>query len=305
MLTSVCTEYYQFLLAQGVLGGFSLGMLFTPSISIIGHYFHKRRDLAIGISSAGSPLGGVIFPIMLVRFLEYSDIGFGWAVRIVGFMILCLLSISCATIVPRIAPRSGPHFLPRAFKNPSYSLQTFGYCLVFWGIYTPFFFLPSFAVDNGASSDWAFYIMPVYNSGSIFGRIIGSRLTAYVGRFNTLISACIISAILLFCWIRATELGPLIAFSVLFGFSSGAIIGLFPITIAMSAPRANEIGTYMGMTNGALGLFVLTGSPMMGAIQSTYGSFTPAIIFSGCLCFAGGLSIFAARWFHSGTALVA
>lgn len=305
MLTSVSTEYYQFLLAQGVLGGFSLGMLFTPSISIIGHYFKKRLDLAIGIASAGSPLGGVIFPIMLAQFLEYSNIGFGWAVRIIGFLILGLLSISCYTIVPRIAPRHGPHFLPGAFKNPSYSLQTLGYCLIFWGIYTPFFFLPTFAVDNGASTDWSFYIMPVYNSGSILGRVIGSRLTAYVGRFNTLICACFISTILLFCWIEATELGPLIAFSVLFGFSSGAIIGLFPITITTAAPQANQIGTYIGMTNGALGLFVLTGSPMMGAIQSRYGSFTPAIIFSGCLTLVGGIMISLARYFHSGKAIKA
>ncbi|KAL1960077.1 hypothetical protein VTO42DRAFT_249 [Malbranchea cinnamomea] len=305
MLTSVCKEYYQFLLAQGVLGGFSLGMLFTPAISIIGHYFQKRRDLAIGISSAGSPLGGVIFPIMLLRFLEHTNIGFGWAVRIIGFMILCLLSIGCVTLVPRIEPRSGPHFLPRAFKNPTYSLQTLGYCLVFWGIYTPFFFLPAFAIENGASVDWSFYIMPVYNCGSFFGRITGSRLTKYVGRFNTLICACFVSGILIYCWTRATALGPLIAFAVLFGFSSGAIIGLFPITIAVSAPRANEIGTYLGMTNGALGIFVLTGSPMMGAIQSRYGSFTPAIVFSGSLCIAGGLLITLARIFHSGKAIKA
>lgn len=305
MLTSVCHEYYQFLLAQGILGGFCMGLIYTPSISIIGHYFQKKRDFAIGISSAGSPLGGVIFPIMLLRFFEHTNLGFGWSVRILGFLMLALLSIGCATLKPRVAPRRGPHFLPSAFKNPVYSLQVVGYCLAFWGLYTPIFFLPSFAVSNGISVDWSFYIMPLFNVGSFAGRLVASRLTLYIGRFNTIAGATFISAILMFCWIAATSLGAVIAFALLFGFFSGAIIGLFPATVAMTAPEANQIGTYLGMTMGALGVFALTSAPMMGAIQSRYGSFTPPIIASGSFMAAGAIAILAARTMHSGKAIIA
>lgn len=305
MLTSLCTEYYQFLLAQGILGGFGIGMLYTPSISILGHYFQKKRDLAIGISSAGSPLGGIIFPIALNRFLQHTNIGFGWSVRIIGFIMLALLSIACFTLVPRISPRTGPHFLFSAFKRPVYSLQVLGYSLIFWGLYTPFFFLPAFATDHGVSVDWAFYIMPIYNSGSFFGRIVGSKLTSYLGRFNTLLAATFISAILEFCWLATSNLGGLVAFAVLFGISSGAIIGLFPTTIAMTAPQANQIGTYLGMMMGALGVFCLTGSPMMGAIRSHTGNFTAAIGFSGALTVIGGVLILVARMCHAPKAWIA
>ncbi|EFW21928.1 MFS monocarboxylate transporter [Coccidioides posadasii str. Silveira] len=298
MLTSLCKEYYQFLLAQGILGGFGIGMLYTPAISILGHYFQEKRDLAIGISSAGSPLGGIIFPIALNRFLQHTDIGFHWSVRIIGFIMLVLLSIACATLVPRISPRKGPHFLPAAFKKPVYSLQVVGYSVIFWGIYTPFFFLPAYATSHGVDVDWAFYIMPIYNSGSFMGRIVGSRLTLYLGRFNTLIGAIFISGVLEFCWLATSNLGGLVTFAVLFGISSGAIIGLFPTTVAMTAPQANQIGTYLGMMMGALGVFCLTGSPMMGAIVSSSG-FTPAIAFSAALTMLGGIMILVARIFHS------
>ncbi|EEP76221.1 predicted protein [Uncinocarpus reesii 1704] len=298
MLTSLCTEYYQFLLAQGILGGLCIGMLYTPAISILGHYFQRRRDLAIGISSAGSPLGGVIFPIALNRFLEHTDLGFGWSLRIIGFLMLLLLAVGCLTLVPRISPRSGPHFLPAAFTKPVYSLQVVGYSVIFWGLYTPFFFLPAYATARGVHADWAFYIMPIYNAGSVVGRLVGSRLTTRLGRFNTLVAAIFISAILEFCWLATTNLGGLIAFAVLFGISSGAIIGLFPATVAMTAPHANQIGTYLGMMMGALGVFCLTGSPMMGAIVSRYG-FTPAIAFSAALIVVGGCLILAARLCHS------
>lgn len=305
MLTSLCSEYYQFLLAQGILGGFSMGMLYTPSISILGHYFSKRRDFAIGLSSAGSPLGGVIFPIALLRMIKYTNLGFGWSVRIVGFIILLCTSIMCATLNPRIAPRRGPHFLKAAFKNPVYVIQLLGFCLVFWGVYTPFFFLPSFAVDHGVSVDWSFYIMPIYNSGSFIGRLAGSRITAYAGRYNTVVAATFLSAILLFCWKAATTLNGIIAFAVFFGITSGAYIGLFPTVVVLSAPHANEIGTYLGMTMGGIGLFSLTGSPMMGALVTRYGSFTPAIIFSGVTTFVGGSLILIARMRYAGKTLIA
>ncbi|KAL5041970.1 hypothetical protein BDW71DRAFT_190884 [Aspergillus fruticulosus] len=35
MMTSFCKEYYQFLQSQGILGGLSTGLLFTPSVSVL------------------------------------------------------------------------------------------------------------------------------------------------------------------------------------------------------------------------------------------------------------------------------
>ncbi|EGD98445.1 hypothetical protein TESG_05823 [Trichophyton tonsurans CBS 112818] len=292
--------------SQGVLGGFSVGMLYTPSISIMGHYFHRRRDLAIAVASAGSPLGGVIFPIALLQMLEHSSIGFGWDVRGVGLIFLFFLCIACATLTSRVTPRRGPHFLSAAFRDPVYVSQLVGYCLVFWGIYNPFFFLPSFAILQSVSVDWAFYILPIYNTGSFVGRIVCGRLITICGRFNTLLAAILVSAVLMFTWLAATSLAGIIVFAVLFGFSSGAIIGLFPAAVAVTAPRANQIGTYLGMTMGVLGLFCLTSSPMMGAIVTRSGGrYDEAVIFSAVLIAVGGSLIVFARVKHSGWKLVA
>ncbi|EGE05512.1 MFS monocarboxylate transporter [Trichophyton equinum CBS 127.97] len=288
------------------LRGFSVGMLYTPSISIMGHYFHRRRDLAIAVASAGSPLGGVIFPIALLQMLEHSSIGFGWDVRGVGLIFLFFLCIACATLTSRVTPRRGPHFLSAAFRDPVYVSQLVGYCLVFWGIYTPFFFLPSFAILQSVSVDWAFYILPIYNTGSFVGRIVCGRLITICGRFNTLLAAILVSAVLMFTWLAATSLAGIIVFAVLFGFSSGAIIGLFPAAVAVTAPRANQIGTYLGMTMGVLGLFCLTSSPMMGAIVTRSGGrYDEAVIFSAVLIAVGGSLIVFARVKHSGWKLVA
>jgi MFS family permease len=57
MTVSLCTEYWQFLLAQGVTVGVGLGCLFLPSVAVIAHYFAKRKSAALGVASAGGSLG--------------------------------------------------------------------------------------------------------------------------------------------------------------------------------------------------------------------------------------------------------
>jgi MFS family permease len=59
-------------------------------------YFRKRRAIAGGLAIAGSSLGGVIFPIMVVHLLP--KVGFGWTMRICAFLILGLLIITNLTV---------------------------------------------------------------------------------------------------------------------------------------------------------------------------------------------------------------
>jgi hypothetical protein len=57
MLTSVCTEYYQLFLAQGVVVGLGCGLVFLPSIAVVATYFTSRRALATGITASGGSIG--------------------------------------------------------------------------------------------------------------------------------------------------------------------------------------------------------------------------------------------------------
>ena len=107
--TSVCREYWQFVLAQGVCIGAANGFMFVPTISVVSTYFdHSRRSLAIGIIQCGSATGGIIFPIMLNRL--FGIIGFGWAVRTFGFMALAFLVLAERLLKTRLPPKDSTHF---------------------------------------------------------------------------------------------------------------------------------------------------------------------------------------------------
>ena len=57
MMTSICTNYWQTFLAQGIMVGVGDGCLFVCSIVIVGQYFTTRKAFATGIASLGSSVG--------------------------------------------------------------------------------------------------------------------------------------------------------------------------------------------------------------------------------------------------------
>lgn len=57
MITSLCSKYWQFVLAQGLVIGLGNAALFVPSIALLPTYFVKQRALSTGIAITGGNLG--------------------------------------------------------------------------------------------------------------------------------------------------------------------------------------------------------------------------------------------------------
>ncbi|KAH7103233.1 major facilitator superfamily domain-containing protein, partial [Auriculariales sp. MPI-PUGE-AT-0066] len=102
-LTSLCKEYWQVFLAQGLGVGLGLGVLFLSAISVLPQWFQRKRVLAIGIVMSGSGVGGVGFPIMLNKLIEHHN--YAYAVRTSGYLIIGLLIIACALMRFRVSGR--------------------------------------------------------------------------------------------------------------------------------------------------------------------------------------------------------
>jgi MFS family permease len=66
LLASFATTYWQLLLTQGVMFGIACPIAYFPALTIISHYFDKRKGFATGIAVSGSGIGGLaISPIVL------------------------------------------------------------------------------------------------------------------------------------------------------------------------------------------------------------------------------------------------
>ena len=279
-MTSICTKLWHFILAQGILGGLSMGMILGPALASTGQYFKKNRAAALGMIVAGSSVGGVIFPIALSNMLSDSKLTFGWTVRILGFVMVACLSITCLTIKARLPPRKGQFLLPIAFTEISYVALVVAMFFALLGLFTPFFYLPSYAVHYGMSVELASNLSAILNGASFFGRILVGVLADRLGRLNMLLVAVTVTAILIFCWPSAHSNAPIIVFSALYGFFSGAIISLMSTCFMSTAKDPKDIGTYYGMGIAIDSIAALIGPPITGALVKKYGGFDEAAYFS-------------------------
>lgn len=139
-MTSLSTKYWQLFLAQGICQGLGDGLMFCPTISLMATYFSTKRSLAISCAACGAATGGVVFPIIAQQLLP--KIGFGWTVRVMGFVILANLALILTFARTRIPPRTtGPIIEWAAFRELPYVLFTIGMFLTLWGVYFAYYYV--------------------------------------------------------------------------------------------------------------------------------------------------------------------
>ncbi|CAD6572258.1 MAG: hypothetical protein ASARMPRED_005210 [Alectoria sarmentosa] len=243
MMTSLCSQYWQVLLAQAICIGLGQGCLFIPSVAIIPQYFTTKKAFATGLASSGSSLGGVIYPIVFSQL--QPRIGFGWATRVLGFISLatCLVSISVMRV--RQMPKQRRSLVEfAAFKEVPYSLFCLAMFFGYAGAFGPIYYISSYAIDTHMmTARLAFYLLPILNAASVPGRIITGFLANTMGPVNMLIPTAVTTGILAICWMGIHNTGGLIVFAILYGFFSGGFVSLPSVALTSLTPDLSSVAS--------------------------------------------------------------
>ncbi|KIW20131.1 hypothetical protein PV08_00706 [Exophiala spinifera] len=281
MMTSLCTEYWQTVLAQGITIGIGNGCLFVPSVAILPQYFTSKNAIVNGIAASGSSIGGIIMPFVFVRL--QARIGFGWATRVLGFLSIATVAISLALMRPRLKPKSKRKLVDlSAFKDLQYTLFCSAAFFGFIGVLVPLFYIGLFAESTGATDpEFAFYLIPIINAASTFGRIMPNFIVGIIGPLNVHIPIATVAGILVFAWCGITKFASTVAFAVLYGFFSGGFIGLIPVTLVSLTPDLRTLGTRTGQAFFVGSFGILIGNPVSGAILNNTGSWIAVKCFAG------------------------
>ena len=268
MMTSLSTTYWQLILAQGICIGIGTGAMFIVAVAIIPEWFRKHRAIATGLCATGSSLGGIIYPIVFHQL--QPKLGFGWTVRVMGFIALGTSLISLSVVKMRTLPPPRPKIVD--FTGFRELLFTFFAIVSFtgaMGLYIPFFFISEYAKQKShLNPTLSFYMLPILSAGSIVGRTIPAIVADKYGSLKVLTFTTSASAILAFGWIGISDSAPgLIIWALLYGAFSGAFVSLQTPTVAAITPDMRMVGGRMGMNNFCLALGVLVGNPIAGAIN--------------------------------------
>ncbi|KAL4807913.1 major facilitator superfamily domain-containing protein [Aspergillus unguis] len=298
MMTSISSEYYQILLAQGLCSAIGVSMIFQPSLTCAAGWFDRKRGAAFGILFTGSSIGGIVLPILVTHLI--SQTGFGWAMRTCAFVILALLIIANLTvrtyrpIQPRKVTRAE---LTKPFRETQFILLIVGMFLFTYGFYAPINYLPAQAIATGISPNLAQYLLPILNAGSLFGRLFAGFAGDRIGRYNVFILVCYLSGIfILGLWLPSSTTASLVAFAVLFGFFSGAYVSLLTPLVMQISPR-EELGFRTGVLLLAIAVGGLTTNPINGAIVDSQGGggWAGLKVFSGVMALVGTSFVLVAR----------
>ena len=267
MMSSISDRYYQFLLSQGLCTGIGAAMLFFPAVSCVMTYFNAKRATALGIATSGAGVGGVILPLVFHEMVDSA--GYGWTLRTIAFIVLFLGIVAQLTITSRLPPtpkKASAKEMAATLKDKIFLLVTVAGFFTYITIFTGNTFIVVTAIHRGVDVSWSFYLVPILNTGSFFGRLLPGPLADRLGiitMFNimTLLTFLVVACV----WIPVSGTAGMVMFAILFGFTTGCLLSLAPGVVSIIG-EMKTLGLRMGVTYMFAGLSTLFGSPLGGAI---------------------------------------
>lgn len=254
----------------------------------VAHWFMERRGLASGIAFIGGGFGGVLFPLMIQSLLP--QVGWGWSIRILGFVLLVLCAISAAFCRSRVPPRKGAETTwretlpdPRIFMDGTGAMAatTTGVLLTDMAYFIPVTYAPSYYIDRQrlsheealtGSAAFAYQLLAILNAASCVGRYTAGVLADRFGRYNTMIVSLILCTVSVLCFWLVDTVVPnldndalLVVFVLLFGFVSGSNVSLTPICLGQLC-ETQEYGRYYASCFTVVGFGVLVSIPIAGSL---------------------------------------
>lgn len=266
--------------------------------------------MAIGLCAAGSSFGGIIYPIVFYRLINDPRVGFGWSVRVLGFISLATLIIPIVVLKQRVTPAHARAIFDwTVFTDLPFLTFIFGGLLGYIGLYVVLFYISYFGESTGILDEsLSFYIIPILNAASMFGRTAPNYLADKTGPFNMIIPGAVICGILTFCLIAVDSLGGIMCIAIFFGFFSGVYIGMPPMLVVALTKDRSKIGTRIGMAFAIIGVGVFAGGPGSGgilALNSDGTNWTGVWVFGGVVFMASAVVQTGVRISRTGMKLMA
>jgi MFS family permease len=220
-MLSLSHTYWQVFLSQGICMGLGAGLLYVPSLALVGLSFSKKRSLAQGIVTSGIAvgasnletgknivyytdhvLGGVAYILEFNHLTATKD--FGFAVRTMGLTAtgLCLIALpallkgTSGSVMPSMTENCVANAIsalakPRparklydsaAFKDIAFVLFTLCSFATFLGYLVFYFFVVSYCKEVlGFSQTWSMNVLMISIASSFFGRLSAGVVAHYLG----------------------------------------------------------------------------------------------------------------------------
>jgi MFS family permease len=225
-----------------VLGALGFAAVNVPIIANVGLWFSRRRGTALGILSAGGPLGQASLAFLAGHIIVAA----GWrSAYLVLSVIYAVLAVPLALMVRtppvltagRAAHAVGVETYPLPATHAVAWLSAASvFCCTTMSV--PIVHTVSMLTDRGLPYEQAVRIFFVIMGSGVLGRIVLGRVTDYLGGLRSYFLASVLQTSLVFWFTRVESLPALYLLSALFGMGfSGVMTSVWVALRELVPPR--------------------------------------------------------------------
>ena len=274
-LTSLIDRLWLGYLTYGIGVGVGIACAYVPMVAVVGGWFLRRRNTALGIAVAGIGFGTVFgAPLAAISIAHL-----GWRATYVAFAVVTTaILLGCAWMVERPPVHVTPSRvrLGDVLRSPAFGFMYASSVAVSIVLFVPFVYLPSFAHDHGASEFASAALVGVIGGASVAGRMGLGSLADRVGVVRLYQASFLVLAFSYGIWLVAASYPVMIVFALVMGAGYGGYVALSPAVIAHLF-GTQRMGTMLGALYTSGGLGAMAGPPIVGLIIDRTGSYRIAI----------------------------
>ncbi|XP_028844252.1 monocarboxylate transporter 6 [Denticeps clupeoides] len=312
--SSFTTTIGELYLTAGVITGLGFCFSFQPAVTILGHYFVRRRPFANAMSSTGTALGLCVLPF-LGNFL-HGELGWRGSFLVLGAVLLncCVCGAVMRPLAPprsrrsAVAARDGGAAPPAGLKgrarsalgcaaallsrhmafdlfcsNVRFRVYSVGITWTMLGFVVPLVYLVPYATTYGMEPGRAALLLSILGFVNIFIRPpIGAlfSLPWFKGRHIYVFSAALLVNGLSnsICCVAPT-FAVLLAYVLAYGVSM-AVVGSLLFTVLMDTVEMSRFPSALGLLSIMESVTLLVGPPLAGLLVDRTGHYT--LVFYAC-----------------------
>jgi MFS family permease len=251
-------------LTYGVGLGGAVACTYIPSVSAVGQWFKKHRDVALGLTISGIGCGTLVAAPLSAMLIERH----GWrtAFEIFGWGGAALLLLCAALLFrPPVVGEKKKGDTAAKVRTRAFVIQYISLFFSGIAIYASFVFLPAYAGDIGASRVAGAGLIGYIGASSVVGRLGLDALAPRFGLMRMYQASYLILLISFGVWLAAGSYTALVVFALLMGVGYGGIAAMSP-AVAASTFGIEGLGELLGILFTGLGAACLVGPPVAGIL---------------------------------------
>jgi len=289
MLTASIAQLWVGYLTYGVGVGVGAACAYIPTLAIVGGWFDRHRNSALGIAATGTGCGTLILPPVAATLIQ----DYGWRATYLTFGVGCFVLLALCAVLA--APPPPSMVRARAARSVGRIVLSVEFMMLYasWlcgttALLVPLVFLPAFARGQGVGPVAASALISLLGGMGVLGRVGIGMLTRRVGTLRLFKLSVLMMAASYVLWFLFTDYRLLLAFAALLGLGYGLRISLMPVVLIELFGLGN-LGVVLGIFFTASGIGALCGPILAGLIIDYMGGYQWGIVFAlamGALGFA-------------------